>query len=530
MSPNNRRPPGPDPGRETSRQAVSPWGMAATARDLATDAAARVLETGGNAFDAAVAAAFALAVCEPSASGLGGQTVLTVYQAAEDRVFVLDGTSRPPARAYLLRPNPEERFNGHRASTVPTTPAVLEYVRRRLGSRPLAELIAPAAALAEEGFPVSRLQATLIQQWRHRLRAGPGGDVFLTDGAFPPAPGTVIRQPALAATLTRLAGQGIEDFYQGEIARLICRDMADHGGLIQASDLAPIPWPDSKAPVAGRFGGLEVVSDGPPGAGEALLTMLGQLGFASGDPCDLDSPAGAVRLAETIRQCLLTRDDLPSDRRRAITGGHTTHLSIMDASGNAASLTQSLERVYGSRTMSPTLGFFYNNYMGSFEYDDENHPRFLRPGVLPWSQVAPTVVFRNKKPWLVIGSPGGSRIAPAMVQVMLRLMTLPPLEAVSAPRLHCSVEGRVALEAARMDPRVPAELRRRGFRILVREPYSFYLGCVQLVLREGDEFIGVADPRRDGSARGPDRAPAGPGLRPAGTTPPGPDGPPPGVS
>jgi gamma-glutamyltranspeptidase/glutathione hydrolase len=476
--------------------------MVSTARDLATEAAVRVLADGGNVVDAAVTAALALSVCEPSASGLGGQTVITMYLAAENRVLVLDGTSRPPRRAVGLRLTEAERFTGHQAATVPTTPAALALALDRWGTIQWPAALEPARALAEEGYPVTALQHELTVKWAEALRRGPAGQIFLDQGRPRPV-GDTVRQGALAGTLRRLAQAGVEDFYQGEIAGRLCRDMAANQGLIEAADLADIPWPALAEPVTDRVGDWDLFSYDWPGAGRMLLDMYRRLRTGPAADRDLDTPAGALLLAETIRHGLLGRHDRPSSRRPALTGGHTTHLSVMDAWGNAVSLTQSLERVYGARTMCPELGFLYNNYMGSFEYDDPTHPHFLRPGAVPWAQVAPTIVLRAGRPWLAIGSPGSHRIAPSIVQVLLRLETSSPLEAVAAPRLHCSVEGEISLEADRMDPAVIQALARQGYRINKRQPFSFFLGCVQMVIRDGNRFIGVADPRRDGVAGGP---------------------------
>lgn len=190
-------------------------------------------------------------------------------------------------------------------------------------------------------------------------------------------------------------------------------------------------------------------------------------------------------------------------RSRIKTSGETTHLSVMDKQGNVVSLTQSIERVYGSKVISPSLGFLYNNYMSAFEYEDITHPYYMRPNGIPWASVAPTIILRNKKPWMAIGSPGSERIASAILQVLLRLKYQSPFDAVAAPRIHCSYNGKVSLEAAYMRDDIPSELLSRGFDVEVREPMSFYLGCIQMVLRQGEDYIGVADPRRDGSAAGP---------------------------
>jgi gamma-glutamyltranspeptidase/glutathione hydrolase len=190
-------------------------------------------------------------------------------------------------------------------------------------------------------------------------------------------------------------------------------------------------------------------------------------------------------------------------KRPPTTGGETTHLSVMDQDGNVVALTQSIERVYGSFEATPELGFLYNNYMSAFEYEDIEHPYYLRPNSMPWASVAPTIVFRGRRPWLAIGSPGSERIAPSIMQVVLRLLKQTPYDAVAAPRLHCSLNGLVSLEASRMRSDIPAALEQAGFTIKVRDAFSFYMGCVQLVCCERNTFTGVADPRRDGSAAGP---------------------------
>ena len=206
----------------------------------------------------------------------------------------------------------------------------------------------------------------------------------------------------------------------------------------------------------------------------------------------------ARKIADRIQRKLRAK------RRPPKTQGDTTHLSVMDRDGNVVALTQSIERVYGSFAASPELGFLYNNYMSAFDYEDMSHPYYMRPNASPWASVAPTIVFRGRRPWLVIGSPGSERIAPSIMQVLLRLSKQSPYDAVAAPRLHCSLDGTVSLEASRMRSDIPRTLAEHGFIIRERDAYSFYLGCVQLVLRERGTFVGVADPRRDGSAGGPD--------------------------
>jgi len=347
---------------------------------------------------------------------------------------------------------------------------VLAHALKYYGTKTLSEVLAPSIELAEQGFRISPLQYFLTKRELQHLKAHTGGTFFLKGGTAPYPIGALFRQPSLAATLNRLADEGVEDFYQGEIARKIHEDMVANDGLLRDDDLAQIPWPTERRPLATHYGPLRVFTFGPPGAGRTLIeaiNLLSQFPEAQRDP---DSPRGALLLAHVIRKANLDRADRPEDpalfaqelelgedithleyakrvarriKSRIKTGGDTTHLSVMDKDGNAVALTQSIERVYGSFAASPELGFLYNNYMSAFEYQDITHPYYLRPNAVPWASVAPTIVFRGHKPWMSIGSPGSERIVSAILQVLLRLERgATPFDAVEAPRLHSSVKGK----------------------------------------------------------------------------------------
>jgi len=518
-----------EPGiRRPQRLAVSAGGMASTQHYLATEAAVKMLDAGGNAVDAAVAAAFALGVCEPAASGLGGQTMMLIHLTHSRRTFALDGSSRAPNRTYLKQLSRQQRRRGYKATTVPSTPAVLWYALERYGTLPLKEVISPAVQLAEDGYQVSELQRKLIRRVRKILRQSPASELFLKGGRKTYRVGETFFQPVLAKTLKRLSTAGIPDFYTGRIARFIYQDMTRNEGLITNEDLAQIPWPIERKPVTCRFEDYRVVTFPPPGGGRTLVELLNIISHIPKKYRNVDTPEGALMLAQAIRQANRDRTDRPFDPnfyaqipqkqmlstdyaktiarfslRNIRTGGETTHLSVMDRDGNVVALTQSIERVYGACAASPELGFLYNNYMLAFEDEDISHPYYLRPNAVPWASVAPTIIFKDRRPWVAVGSPGSSRIVSSIAQVLLRLKNQLPFEAVDAPRLHCSVDGTVSLEAARMRTDIPVALERHGFSIDVRDPYSFYLGCVQMVMRQDDKFTGVADPRRDGSAGGP---------------------------
>ena len=521
---------------EPQRIAASTHGMVSTAHYSATAAGVQMLERGGNAVDAAVAAALALGVCEPAASGLGGQTMMVIHDSASNRTIAVDGSSRAPNRALVERFTnlTADRRRGHLATTVPSSPAVYAHALANYGSLDWSTVCEPAIVLAEEGYEVSLLQYRLTRRERRNLAAHSGSQFFLQDGRRAYRAGTKITQPVLARTLRRLSEQGFEDFYLGETARLISEDMEANDGILFADDLAQIPHPIERRPLSVRFGRDRVLTMPLPGAGRTLVEMLNIHQSLPRELQDIDTPQGAVCLAETIRLALIDRNDRPfdpnlyspaSDKQmlnrvyaRALADGvaqrfghgETTHLSVMDAYGNVVALTQSIENVYGSCAASPELGFLYNNYMSAFQTEDVSHPYYLRPNAVPWASVAPTIVFRSKKPWLAIGSPGSERIPPTILQVLLRLRKSSPMAAVDAPRIHCSLEGEVSVEASRIATDVLAALEDAGYALTRREPYSFYLGCAQMVMNDGGRLIGVADPRRDGAAAGPAsaRAPA----------------------
>ena len=510
---------------------VSAQGMVSTQHYLATQAGNDILGQGGNAIDAAIAAAFALGVVEPAASGLGGQTMMVIHLAEQDRTFCLDGGTRAPNRTPPGALERADQLRGYRATTVPSTPAVLGHALRHYGTKSLEEVLVPAIHNARYGYRISPLQYYLSKRELKYLKLFPSRKFFLKNGERLYPIGSFFKQDVLAQTLETLAKEGVEDFYQGSIAKLIHDDMVANDGLIRDDDLAQIPWPVERQSLVTDIFEKSVHTFGPPGAGRTLIQALNMLEQFDKDLLDPDMPQGVLLLAYVIRKSNLDRSDRPTDpalfaqelelaeditdldyakrvskriKQRMFGKGDTTHLSVMDKFGNAVALTQSIERVYGSFTASEKLGFLYNNYMSAFEYQDITHPYYLRPNAVPWASVSPTIIFDNKKPWLAIGSPGSQRIVSAILQVLLRLERgATPFGAVEAPRMHCSITGKVSIEATRMRNDIPELLKSHGFSIDIRDPYSFYLGSVQLVLNQNGEFIGVADPRRDGSAQGP---------------------------
>lgn len=519
--------------------------MVATAFPDATTAGVEMLEQGGNAIDAACAAGIALCVCEPQASGLGGQSMGLIH--LEGRTFALDGSSRAPSLAHQSRLNGNERGVGYRATTVPSTPATYAWLHRNYGRLDWPTILAPALRIAREGYRITALQSRLQERELETFRAVPscsGAAYFLQNGKEPFTPGRLFRQPDLAAVLEVLARDGVEAFYRGDIAAQIDADMQANDGFLRAEDLALIPWPVERRPLSRRYRGYLISSMPPPGAGRTLLLVLMMLAHLKSAFIGGKAPAKYHFLAETLRKAFLQRKDRPFDpntypqmhdkvmlsRRyaRALAGtvaddmdttlpledpvgeevGETTHLSVMDRDGNTVAMTQSIELVYGSKAAAAGLGFLYNNYMLAFELENPAHPYYLRPNAVPWSTATPTILFRRKQPWIATGSPGSERIFSTICQFLVNIIdgSMPMNRAAKAPRMHCSIGGRIHLESKRFEPGVVKFLRDHGYKVRKIEPYSFYLGCIQAVMKRqtDDGFQGVADVRRDGTAAGPD--------------------------
>jgi gamma-glutamyltranspeptidase/glutathione hydrolase len=518
--------------------------MVSSASEPASRAGVSMLERGGNAVDAAVAAAFCLGVTEPAASGLGGQSMALIHLAEPRQTIALDGSSRAPFAVNPIKLPAGPIRIGLEASTVPSTPAALGYMLERYGKLDLGTVLEPAIRAAAEGFNVTPLLGTLVKKEMVGLSRDPlAGARFLIDGR-PPAAGHLLVQPELASCLERLARDGWQDFYLGAMADEILADMEERGGLLTVADMRQIPVPQERPVLEGRYRKLRIATFPPPGAGRALVEILNILETFDPDEIDLARPEAHVILAQIFMHALRDRDQRPVDpdlylqtrRKRMVEKryaegvaerirkllppagsvpppagrGETTHMCAADAEGNVVGITQSIELVFGSRRMHPSLGFFYNNYMNTFDYKDMTHPYYLLPGASPWSSVAPTLLFQRRQPLLSLGSPGSERIATSLAQVVTRVVDMGQDlgRAIESPRLHASKAGIVQIEKKRFDPQAIGALERAGFRIRKRGTYSFYLGCVQAIrlpLSRREDFTGVADPRRDGGAMGPGR-------------------------
>ncbi|MFA9409503.1 MAG: gamma-glutamyltransferase, partial [Candidatus Dadabacteria bacterium] len=288
-------------------------GMVATQSPQATQAGVEMLKLGGNAVDAAVAAALALGVSEPQSSGIGGQTMLLIYQG--DCVIAIDGSSRAPSLAHPNAIYKGDREIGYRATTVPSTLATLGYVHKCYGKLKWNRVLEPAIKLAEEGYPISKLQVYLQQRELENFKKIPsesGVKYFLKDGK-PYSPGEIFKQSDLANLLRTLAKKGIKEFYQGKIAKQIDADMRENGGLLRYDDLALIPNPIERKPLVGKFRGLDVYTMPPPGSGRTLLFALTMLDLMPKDEIIQDDATRYLLYINILRKAFIERFDRPFD-------------------------------------------------------------------------------------------------------------------------------------------------------------------------------------------------------------------------
>ena len=494
---------------------------------LATDAASDILRRGGNAVDAAVAAAWALSVCEPSASGLGGQTVVLI-RFPDGRTRVIDGHSYAPAAASLATIDEGQQRRGRTASTIPSTVATLHHAHTTYGRLPREVVMSPAIAIAEEGYPLTALQRRQIAWVADELKESAAGNIFLVRGETPPVD-HLLRQSTLAGTLRRIATVSPQDFYRGTIADLICEDMQRHGGLITKDDLAERAEPAERAAISGAYRGHTITTTPEPSGGPQLLLALQILeriapeGFARPDSHWQEAIALATSAAyherERLSQLPVHCSQLEPDRSTADlvakrplsrsvehdaeAAGDTTHLSVSDHSGCVVMLTQSIQSVFGAKVAHPELGFIYNNYLSTCPRKPHLHGLMAR--CCPRSNAAPTLVLRRDQPipLLALGSAGSRRILSSILQVISAVIDhhWDIQAAVAAPRVHGLLSSRVWLERPAISDELIARLRVRGRHPVTKPGLAFAMGAVHgLEFPSDGPARAAADPRRDGTA------------------------------
>jgi gamma-glutamyltranspeptidase / glutathione hydrolase len=529
---------------------VARQGMVVGTEQLATEVGLSMLQRGGNVVDAAVATGFALAVTYPRAGNLAGGGFMLIHLAAENRQIFIDYRETAPAAAtrdMYLKDNGEEDFQleflSHQAAGVPGTVAGLLYALEHYGTMTREQVLAPAIALAEQGFPVSFALNYEITARGRRLRDNPEALklFFKADGSAYEV-GETWRQPELGWTLRQIAQQGRAGFYQGEVAARIVAEMEAGNGLISARDLASYQALE-REPVRGRFRDYEIVSAPPPSSGGVhilqILNMLENDDLAAmghNSATYLHYLSEAMKLAYADRSeyladpdfvevpvALLTDKAYAARQRRvidprkatpsaAIAPGaqlhqeshDTTHYSVADQHGNVVSNTYTLNASFGSSIAVPGTGMLLNNEMGDFAARPGQPNMFglvqgennrIEGGKRPLSSMSPTIVFRDGKPWLATGSPGGSRIITTVAQTLLNAMAFDMNVATAgiSSRIHHQWMPDEILAEEGISPDTVRLLQSMGHRVKLSDNT---IGRTQSIMLRDGWLLGATDTRR----------------------------------
>lgn len=527
--------------------------MVGAQEPLATDVGVQVLKDGGNAVDAAIAVGFALAVTHPYAGNLGGGGFMLI-RFADGRSTFVDFRERAPEKAsrnmYLDasgKPT-RESLEGWKSSGVPGTVRGFELAHRKYGSRKWAELIEPAIALAEHGFPVSYALAESLKAARNLSQDPESKRIFLKNGTYF-SPGETLTQPELARTLSRIAQNGVKEFYEGETAQKLAEAMARKGGLITLSDLKSYAAME-RAPLTGSYRGYGIIAAPPPSAGGiGILQMLAMLESSGYQKSGFGSAGEIEYLAEVMRRYYADRSQYLGDpdfsklrltdlldpgyikrRRDSIDpnhatpsakilpglpagrdGGETTHYNVVDAQGNAVAVTYTLNEGYGNGITVPGLGFLLNDEMDDFASKPGSPNAFgliqgeanaIQPGKRPLSSMTPTILTRDGKFFMAVGAPGGARIISAVLQTILNVVDfgMNAQDAVDAPRIHHQWQpDKLYLEPG-ISPDTVALLQSRGYD--VDHSPGLVLARVEAIVNSGGWLQGGSDGRASGKAAG----------------------------
>ena len=528
------------------RRARSLTGMVVSAHPVASGVGVSILQGGGNAADAAIASVAALNVVEPHASGLGGGGFVLYYDAKRDSFLVIDYRERAPKNVvradYYQSADTLHRIRQHGATAIgtPGAPAGWQELYDRFATKPLSVLLDPAATVADTGFILTEKQCEIIVD--HLPDILPDSAIsatFLADG-LPPAAGHRVRQLALSATLRQLGVSSFTRIYGPPYADDIAKAVQARGGSLSTEDLSSYSVRIRK-PLRGWYRGYEIITLPPPSiGGTALLEILRfserfevhslpylsaeyvhRLAQASrqalkdvttwiSDP-DYDEPPVSRLLSdewieeasERMKEGGVPQSIKPWDARRTLKPGNTTHLVVIDSVGNLVSLTQSINDFYGAGVMAPNSGILLNNHMGDFS-GDSTRKNSVMPFHRPVSNMAATIVRRDGKPVLVIGSPGGPRIAPTVAQVIIAVLDgrVSLDDAIKAPRFF-PVNSTLMVET-RMPQSTLDGLEKLGWKIQPNESLNNYFGGVHAVQIDPrtHRLFGAADPRRDGAPAG----------------------------
>ncbi len=532
-------------------------GMVVSGSEEASHAGVSILEAGGNAVDAAVATALALGVAEPTTSGLGGETFILIY-LRDGRTVAIDGSCYVPflSRGEELQServrSRGRNVRGYKSIAVPGSLAALAHAVERYGTKGLAEVLAPAIDIADFGYHMNLTELGNVENYASKLmQQNHVTELFLKNYSGPWGSDHIYCASDLGNTLRRIAKLGPGDFYRGRIADEIEADMERNGGYVRKADLVLVRAVERR-PAKGSYRGFEVISFPYPGGGGTLLEMLHIL---EDFPSKLLQDASldrlhllieAARIANTDRgtphvplalldqqladqgraseRAKLIRFDralLPGEISREAPEPYlavgTTQVSVVDQWGNIVALTQTVGASFGSGVATAGLGFMWNSNLNAFEFTNPGSAHYLTPGHPAMTAMTPTVVLKDGRPLLVLGSAGSDRVVPTMVSVISGIIDrgLDVCEAVAAPRAiwgsNYGPEKAWVELAGEITPERAAALEKQGFEGMFQ--LKFPARWTDLMLFGGTNAIfidpqtgnllGVGDPRRLGVAVAP---------------------------
>jgi gamma-glutamyltranspeptidase / glutathione hydrolase len=511
-------------------------GVVAAGHPLTAEAGAQVLREGGNAVDAAICAVLTSFVCESQLTGFGAGGFMMIHEAGEDTLvdfFVAAGGAEGGKPKAELVPipvyfdeTPQTFYCGAASCGVPGNPAGLEHIHRRFGSVPLARLAEPGIELGREGVKLTSGAAYFHEILHPILISTPECAALYTPQGKRLVEGDVFRYPEMSDALERFAAEGAAPFYEGDVAQRVCEWVRERGGTLGMEDLAAYE-PIERRPVEARFRGYDVLTNPPPSSGGILIAfslgVLERLGDRSGvEQIVAATEAANARRTDDFHEGLHDRDyverflasdlDEVAERIRAgeWAGGHggaggpgerlgsTTHIAVLDAEGNCASVTCS--NGTGSGVYVPGTGVHVNNMLGEEDLNPHGFHR-IPPGRRVSSMMAPTLVLRDGEMAVGLGSAGSNRIRSAILQVVVRVIEegMDAGQAVRAGRLHFEA-GTVQAEPG-VEEQGLADLELRGVPVVRWKRENLYFGGAQAVARdpESGELSGGGDPRRGGA-------------------------------
>ncbi len=535
-----------------NQQAASAGSMVATAHPLATNAAREVLASGGNAADAAVAAGFALAVAEPAMSNLGGRIQILV-RSPDGRYQGYNGMTEVPG-SYAAPDEPVSQ--GYGTIATPGVVAGLARLHTEHGSLPWSALLAEPARIARDGYTLLPGAAARHEIGLDKFKDNPGfQQVFIEEDGSAYDAGDLVKQPALARTISQLAENGADDFYRGEIAQQIAADMAANGGYVTADDLAAYEVLDGRY-ITTRYRDYDIHSLAAPAGGGLVVKALNILenfdvanlsdvqwaavmnqalaltiSSMADDPGELDikhvadkawaaeqaasitvPPATPVAVSSAEKEPRLTSATDWGGNQWGQNSHHTSHFTIADCEGRVVSITQTVGPLFGAKVIAPELGFVYAATMGNY-LSAANQV----PGSRPRTTIAPTVVTRDGEVVLALGAAGGMRILSAIVQTISRHVDQghDPVTSVALPRVHPAREkaesGEYVTYARKINLEMTPErgwpiaaadaLKTAGFEVTPVARHAAF-GRVHLVAQTDGAWQGVADLDWEGTAAG----------------------------